>query len=145
MLTRETFNGPHVWHTKSTLLQNTQKDRLAIRETGNVKCERFLRESTRQSYVSPFTSHLSRFLRVRRERRIGKGAPRRAGAGRVRRAAFPGSCYDFFLPAEGEGTGEFSCGAAVAGAVEAGVDSCDFLASMILVRIVASLVKGEFG
>ena len=26
-----------------------------------------------------------------------------------------------------------------------GVDSCDFLTSMILVRIVASLVKGEFG
>jgi hypothetical protein len=29
--------------------------------------------------------------------------------------------------------------------VEVGVDSCDFLTSMILVRIVASLVKGEFG
>ena len=29
--------------------------------------------------------------------------------------------------------------------VEAGVDACDFMASIILVRIVASLVKGEFG
>jgi hypothetical protein len=33
------------------------------------------------------------------------------------------------------------------GAVDDGesVDSCDFLTSKILVRIVASLVKGEFG
>ncbi len=42
---------------------------------------------------------------------------------------------------------EFSVTGAMVGAVdvEAGVDSCDFLTSMILVRIVASLVKGEFG
>jgi hypothetical protein len=60
---------------------------------------------------------------------------------------FSASCYDFFLSAEGGETGGLFCGAAMAGAVdvEAGVNSCDFLTSIILVRIVASLVKGEFG
>ena len=32
-------------------------------------------------------------ISMSRERRMGKGAPRRAGAGRVRRATFSASCY----------------------------------------------------
>ena len=47
----------------------------------------------------------------------------------------------------GEGEAELFCGAAPAGAIDegAGVDPWDFVASMILVLIVASLVKGELG
>jgi hypothetical protein len=48
---------------------------------------------------------------------------------------------------EGEGDEGLFFDGAMAGAVdvEAGCDSSDFLVSNILVRIVASLVKGEFG
>ena len=70
-----------------------------------------------------------------------------AGVGRVRKATFSAACEDYFLPVEEGGAGGFFCDGAMAGAgdVEAGVDPCDFMTSMILVRIVASLVKGEFG
>jgi hypothetical protein len=47
----------------------------------------------------------------------------------------------------GGGAGGFFCGDALAGAVDVveGDDSSDFFVSKILVRIVVSLVKGEFG
>jgi hypothetical protein len=65
----------------------------------------------------------------------------------VRTETFSASCEDYFLPAEGGGAGGFFSDGAMAGAgdVEAGVDPCDFMTSMILVRSVASLVKGDFG
>ena len=82
-----------------------------------------------------------------RERRLVKGASWRTGVGRVRTETFSASCEDYFLPAEGGGAGGFFSDGAMAGAgdVEAGVDPCDFMTSMILVRSVASLVKGDFG
>ena len=54
---------------------------------------------------------------------------------------------DYFLLGVGEGEAELFCGAAPAGAIDegAGVDPWDFVTSMILVLIVASLVKGELG
>ena len=60
---------------------------------------------------------------------------------------FSAACYDFFLFAEVGGAGGLFCGDALAGAVdvEGGVDSSAFFVSKILVRIVVSLVKGEFG
>ena len=55
--------------------------------------------------------------------------------------------YGVFLPAVGGGAGESFCAGIISGTVDvaAGCDSSDFLTSRIFVRIVASLVNGEFG